>query len=115
MATTSTTLSGTVTASDWLIAVANMANLKPGDNIVCQSETMRALVVTPGLPAIVFRGARGTNGATHASGVAVTYGQPTDFGPGVGVASVPLETDLAEAPAEAPVEAPAAPRAAPRA
>jgi hypothetical protein len=91
MATTSTTLAGAVGASDWYVTLASSTNLKPGDNIVLEQETLRALVVTPGLPTVVFRGARGTNGKTHAGGVAATYGGPADFGPGIGVASVPME------------------------
>jgi hypothetical protein len=86
MATTATTLSGAITASDWLITLASAAALKPGDNIVCQNESMKALVVAPGLPVIVYRGSRGTNGVTHAGGTAVTYGSPTDYGAGTGVA-----------------------------
>ena len=104
MATTATTLAGAVSPSDWIVTLASAAALKPGDNIVCQSETMRALVVTPGGgPAIVYRGARGTNGVTHAGGTAVTYGGPSDYGPGVGVTSINLlaaETALAEQQAE---------------
>lgn len=89
MATTSTTMSGAITASDWIVTLASATNLRPGDNIVCQNESMKALVVPlGGGPVIVFRGSRGTAGATHAGGAAVTYGAPSDYGVGVGVLSV---------------------------
>jgi hypothetical protein len=92
MAKTSTTLAGPIGPSDWLVGIANKAALNAGDNIVVGTETMKALVVGPaGAPAVVYRGARGTNGQAAAGGATLTYGPPTDWGAGVGVASIPLE------------------------
>ena len=88
MAKTSTTVSGPITSSDWLVSLANKAALRPGDNIVVGTETMRVLAVDPatGVPSMVFRGARGTNGQAAAAGATANYGPPTDWAPGVGVA-----------------------------
>lgn len=104
MATTSTTLAGALRADDWFVSLASQANLKAGDSIVCEQESMRVLVVGTG-NAIVYRGARGTAGKAHASGTAATYGAPTDYGVGVGVASFQIvETEAAEAPTPPPAE-----------
>lgn len=105
MAKTTTTLAGAISASDWLVGVANKAALNPGDNIVVGTETMRALYVdrAAGTPVVVFRGSRGTNGQAAAGGAALNYGPPTDWGPGIGVAMVPMEFE-AEAAAEISAE-----------
>jgi len=97
MAKTSTTLAAAIGPSDWVVNTANNAALRPGDNIVVGTETMRALVVDVNAGAIVYRGARGTNGQAAAGGATLTYGPPTDWGASVGVASFPqdFETEAA--------------------
>jgi hypothetical protein len=90
MAKTTTTLSGPIGTSDWMIQLANMAGLQANDDIVLgtapNQETARALVVpSPSNPSIiVLRGARGTNGLTYAGGATAVFGRPTDWGPGGG-------------------------------
>jgi hypothetical protein len=92
MAKTVTTLAGPIGPSDWLIGITNKAALNAGDNIVVGTETMRALVVgAPGAAAVVYRGARGTNGQAAAGAATLTYGPPTDWGASVGVTSLPME------------------------
>jgi hypothetical protein len=101
MAKTSTTLAGAIGPSDWLIGVANKAALNPGDNIVVGTETMKTLIVgAAGAPAVVYRGARGTNGQAAAGGAVLSYGPPTDWGVSVGVSSVLPEGVAAELAAE---------------
>lgn len=85
MAKTVTTIVGALGPSDTFVTFASQGALKAGDSIVCENESMRALVVGTGA-AIVYRGARGTAGAAHAGGTAASYGQPTDYGAGTGVA-----------------------------
>ena len=102
MAKTTTTLSGAITGSDWLVNVVNKAALRPGDNIVIGTETMRALVTDTVTPAIVYRGARGTAGQAAADGATVNYGPPSDWSVGVGVTrlSAGAEPFLAQVKAE---------------
>lgn len=85
MAKTTTTLAAAIGPSDWIVNTANNAAMRPGDNIVVGTETMRALVVDPNAGAIVYRGARGTAGQAAAGGATVNYGPPTDWSVGVGV------------------------------
>lgn len=103
MAKTSTTLAGAISQSDWLINVTNKAALRAGDSIVVGTESMRALVVDPsaGVPTVVFRGSRGTNGQAAAGGATLTYGPPSDWGVGVGVTIVADLTETEAAPAAA--------------
>jgi hypothetical protein len=91
MAKTSTTLAGAIGPSDVLVNTANNAALRPGDNIVVGTETMKALVVDTAIGALVYRGARGTAGQAAAGGATLTYGPPADWGPGIGVTSLPME------------------------
>ena len=99
MATTATTLAGAIKADDWIVQLASATGLKAGDSIVCEQESMRVLVPAFPVPnaAIVYRGARGTAGKTHASAVACTYGGPSDYGAGVGVVLFRAEDETREA------------------
>jgi hypothetical protein len=104
MAKTTTALAGAIAPGDWLINLVNPAALRAGDNIVVGTETMRALVVTPSLPVVVYRGARGTNGQAAANAAVATYGPPPDWGVSVGVTRMGLTEFEAEAEAEIAAE-----------
>jgi hypothetical protein len=106
MAQTTTTLAGAIGPGDSLITIADKAvAMRPGDNITVGTESMKAIVVDAGSgkPVVVYRGARGTNGQPAAGGATLKYGQPSDFGAGVGVAMAPLEFE-AEAAVDIAVE-----------
>lgn len=103
MAKTTTTLAAAIGPSDWIVNTANNAAMRPGDNIVVGTETMRALVVDPNAGAIVFRGSRGTAGQAAAGGATVNYGPPTDWGVGAGVTMFAAEFE-AEAKGEVAAE-----------
>jgi hypothetical protein len=109
MAKTTTTLAGAVGASDLAVgfAAADNPKIRAGDNIVVGTESMKALIVDPALGAtVVYRGNRGTalgTGVAYNAGAAASFGPPSDWGPLVGVAMVPLEFE-AEAKDEVAAE-----------
>lgn len=109
MAKTVTALAGAITANDWIVNVVNKAALRAGDNLVVGNESMKVLVADPALPAIVYRGNRGTAGLAAADGATATYGPPPDWGVSVGVtmlrdADPALQPFLAEVHAEREAE-----------